>query len=232
MEAQAAVRRATEEALADIEPEPFREEVYAALKDVSVLPGVLVVAAARALDPETTVAEVERRAVGVQLIYDGLRITRDLAHDPPWIDADVRADVDTDFDRTDADVAVLVADVFVARATSLLADTEAAGAIVAVLRSFGRNQTLREAADDPAAVDRRLESDVFELAAVAGTTAVADDPDQSVVRHAAALAGTLSVDDGLPDPETVLPPDLDLPTARTSEADAVDAAVRLTSLDP
>lgn len=224
MEAQAAVRRATEEALADIEPEPFREEVYAALEDVSVLPGVLVVAAARALDAETSVAEVERRAVGVQLIYDGLRLTRDLTHDPPWID---------DADGSDADVAVLVADVFVARATSLLADTEAAGAIVAVLRSFGRDQTLRAEADDPAAVDRRLEADVFELAAVAGTTAVAGEPDESVVRRAAALAEGTSVEGGLPDPEAVLSSDLDLPPARAGDADPVDpAAGRLTSLDP
>jgi hypothetical protein len=224
MEAQRAVRRATEEALADIEPEPFREEVYAALEDVSVLPGVLVVAAARALDAEATVAEVERRAVGVQLIYEGLRLTRDLAHDPPWLAADA--------DHEEADVAVLVADVFVARATSLLADTEAAGAIVAVLRSFGRDQTLRADADDPAAVDRRLETDVFELAAVAGTTAVAGDTDRSVVRRVTALAGSLPVEDGLPDPEAVLSAELDLPSGRPGETDPIDSpAGGLTSLD-
>jgi hypothetical protein len=225
MESQGAVRRATEAALADIEPEPFREEVYAALDGASLLPGVLVVAAARAIDADATVAAVEQRAVGVQLIYDGLRLTRDLTHDPPWLDGGT--------DHADADVAVLVADVFVARATSLLADTEAAGAIVAVLRSFGRDQTLREEAEDPADVDRRLEADVFELAAVAGTTAVGDGIDRSVVRRAVALADSLAVEDGLPDASAALSPDLDLPDARPVEADGADPHPgRLSSLDP
>jgi hypothetical protein len=82
--------------------------------------------------------------------------------------------------------------VFVASATSLLADTEAADDIVAVLRSFGRDQTLREEADDPARVDRRLEADVFELAAVAGTTAAGGSVTDALRRH----VGTLGRTDG------------------------------------
>ena len=162
MEEAAAVRRAASEATADVVPGELRETIDDHVADGSVVPGVLTLLSARAVsgdDPD----DLAEQAAGVQLIYDGLRLTRRLARSNPW-----RAD-----DDHDADMAVLAADVLVSRGFYLLARTEAADDAVAVVRSFGHDQTDREDADDDRAaeLDRRLEVDVLELAVTVGVTA-------------------------------------------------------------
>jgi hypothetical protein len=164
MEEAAAVRRAATEAVADVVPDRFRSDIESLMAEGSAVPGALTLLAATAA-PDSP-AEFEaldglvERAAGVQLIYDGLRVTRDLAHGDPWSDGDS--------DR--GDIAILAADVLVARGFYLLARTEAADRAVAVVRAFGRDQTTRREADD-VSLDRNLERDVLDLALVAGTTA-------------------------------------------------------------
>ncbi|EMA31872.1 DUF7114 family protein [Halobiforma nitratireducens] len=125
-------------------------------------------------------------AAGVQLIYEGLRLTRTLAHEEPWSDsaipnesangdsvADGRANchpgtaadpdssvagtVETD---TQADLEILAADILVARGFYLLARTEAASTAVRTVQAFGRDQTRREElVDDDSVSDRAADLD-------------------------------------------------------------------------
>lgn len=209
MEEAAAVRRAASESLTDVVPEELRRTIDEYVADGSVVPGVLTLLSAYAVTDKNPDDLVEQ-AAGVQLIYDGLRLTRDLAQEDPW---------DSD-DRDAADMAILGADVLVARGFYLLARTDAAEDAVGVVRGFGRDQTTRESAsaDRAAELDGNLETDVLELAIVTGVSAsggrtddaagLADDfaPESSLFDSAEAffddgrrdrLAG-LSIDSGRP----------------------------------
>ncbi|ELZ26853.1 hypothetical protein C475_07961 [Halosimplex carlsbadense 2-9-1] len=229
MEEAAAVRGAALEAVGDVEPDRLRERIRERLEDGSMAPGVLTVLSARAVAGGATDARstdtdaVADRGAGVQLIYEGLRLTRSLSRDPPWeredeltdgipeseasggsSGSDQRERTDggdvavTDAvasgptaraDADDADMDILVADVMVARGFYLLARTEAAGEAVAVVRSFGGDQTRRRTTGDDR-LDANLEGDVFELAAVAGTTAAGGSVTESLRSHVGALGRT------------------------------------------
>lgn len=228
MEEAAAVRGAALDAVDDIEPDRLRERIRERLEDGSMAPGVLTVLSARAADgsdpgsaPSVSTEATAERGAGVQLIYEGLRLTRTLSQDPPWTadgssgakrnertdggdvrvsDADaVTAEPSAGRDADAGDMDILVADVMVARGFYLLARTEAAAEAVSVVRSFGGDQTrLRTTGDD--SFDGNLERDVFELAAVAGVTAAGGEATPALRAHVADLAGTsgrLPVADGL-----------------------------------
>lgn len=180
MEEAAAIRRAALDAVGDVEPAGLRERIGSYLDDGSVVPGVLTLLTVGSVTEspvpslgsvDSDLAEdshkgdelatpVAERAAGVQLIYEGLRLTRELAHANPWEGGN----------SDEADLDVLVADVLVARGFFLLARTEASEAAVETVRAFGRDQTVRRETDNPA-LDRNLEADVLELAVVAGTAA-------------------------------------------------------------
>ncbi|MFC7176924.1 DUF7114 family protein [Halosegnis marinus] len=102
--------------------------------------------------------------------------------------------------RERANVDILAADVLVSRGFFLLARTDAATEAVEVVRAFGRDQTERRDADDPAALDDELEVDVLTLALVAGTTAAGETPGDTgpLARE---FAGRY--DDGFPEPATL-----------------------------
>jgi hypothetical protein len=190
-------RRAARDALADIEPERLREVLRDRLADASMTPSVLTLLSAHALDSAVDADPIAERAAGVQLIYEGLRLTRTLAHDEPW------ADGETDAARQ-ADLDILAADVLVSRGFYLLARTETADRAVEVVRAFGRDQTRRRDPDaDWAMLDRNLEADVFALAVAAGATAVGVDPGDELLDYATHLAR--GFDGDLPPPDAALP---------------------------
>lgn len=190
-------RRAARDALADIEPERLREVLRDRLADASMTPSVLTLLSARTLDSTVDAAPLAERAAGVQLIYEGLRLTRTLAHDEPWADGENDA-------ARHADLDILAADVLVSRGFYLLARTETANRAVEVVRAFGRDQTRRREADaDRPALDRNLEADVFTLAVAAGTTAVGVDPGDDLLEYAAGLAREF--EGALPPPDAALP---------------------------
>ena len=207
-------RDAAGEALADIEPAQLQDLLSARLDDASMTPGVLTLLSARAFEPGTAADGVEDRAAGVQLIYEGLRLTRALAHDQPWAALAARRDDGAPAnDGTDAssladaditaDLDIVAADVLVSRGFYLLARTEAADRAVETVRAFGRDQTSRRDPDaDAAELDRNLEADVFALAVVAGTTAAGTDPSTPLLEHASDLAR--GYDGDLPPAEVVL----------------------------
>lgn len=164
MEEAAAVRRAALSAVEDVDPAPLRERIESQLGKGSMAPGVLTLLTVEALEAgpsgDGSLADpVTERAAGVQLIYDGLRLTRQLSQDEPWNSGE----------KGDGDLAVLAADVLVARGFYLLARTEAAEAAVETVRAFGRDQTVSQETGDPS-MARNLEADVLELATVAGAT--------------------------------------------------------------
>ncbi|WP_050034217.1 DUF7114 family protein [Halorubrum halophilum] len=201
MDDAARARDAASEALADVEPAQLREALEDRIANAAVTPGVLALVTARAVDPEVDPEAVVDRAAGVQLIYEGLRLTRSVAHEEPWVTAATQG---TDID---ADMDVLTADVLVSRGFSLLACTDAAAAAVEVVRAFGRDQTVRDReGTDPAAataLDRNLEIDALELAVVAGTTAVGGDPPEELLTYARDLAA--DYDGEFPPPGRALP---------------------------
>ncbi|MFD1632726.1 DUF7114 family protein [Haloplanus ruber] len=189
-------RRAARDALADIEPERLREAIRDRLADASMAPSVLTLVSARALDAAVDPDDTAERAAGVQLIYEGLRLTRTLTHTEPWLDDDEAA--------RQADLDILAADVLVSRGFYLLARTETAERAVEVVRAFGRDQTRRRDPDaDPPALDRNLEADVFALAVAAGTTAAGVTPGAELLEYAAGLAREFDGD--LPPTDTALP---------------------------
>ncbi|MFC4550210.1 MULTISPECIES: DUF7114 family protein [Halorussus] len=185
MEAAVRAREAGREAVRDVTPKPLRDRIHALLDESSMLPGVLTLSSARVADGEGTRSDgVANRAAGVQLIYEGLRLTRSLAVDAPW-------DREPPYD--DANLGILAADAMVARGFYLLARTEAADKAVETVKSFGRDRTDAQAGRDAPA--RALEADVFELAIVAGATAVDREPPEVLLSYAADLAA-----DDDPDP--------------------------------
>ncbi len=184
MEEASQVRRAAREAVRDVDPERFRDDIVGVIENGSMAPGVLVVLCARAADESVSFDTVAERAAGTQLIYEGLRLTRTLAHEVPWEVGE------------DGDIDVLAADVLVARGFYLLARTEAARQAVETVRNFGRDQT-RHPSDGT--IEHRLEADVFELAVVAGMTAVGTRPSTECREFVADLAR--SGKDTPPDPE-------------------------------
>jgi len=165
MDEAAATRRAAFDAVGDVEPTQLRDRIEHHLDTGSMLPGVLTILSVRAgtaTGPATNENDalldpVARRAAGVQLIYEGLRLTRTLAHDEPWNVGE----------KETGDLDVLVADVLVARGFYLLARTEAANKAVETVQAFGHDQTVREMTEDPD-LDQNLERDVIRLAIVAG----------------------------------------------------------------
>ncbi len=186
MEEAVAIRRAATGAVDDVEPLPLRATIERHIADGSMVPGVFTLQAVRATADGSTPATdgdlpevIARRAAGVQLIYDGLRLTRQLAQDEPWTTGSAET----------ADIQILAADVMVARGFYLLARTEAATAAVGVVRSFGRDQTVRRETDDPI-LDRNLEADVLELSVVAGATVAGGAVPSRLREYAADLAVT------------------------------------------
>lgn len=185
MEPAVRARDAGREAVQDITPNSLRDRIHAILDDSAMVPAVLTLSSADAADGEATgqpdesfTAEgVAERAAGVQLIYEGLRLTRALAAETPW---------EREPPHLDANVDVLAADVMVARGFYLLARTEAADKAVETVQSFGRDQTDRQQGRPGS--ETGLEGDVFELAVVAGTTVVGGSPPKALLAYAKALA--------------------------------------------
>lgn len=183
MQEAGAVRAAALDAVDDVDPQLIYERIDELLDQESMAPGEFTVACANAvrehsgrttadLDADDALAE---RAAGVQLIYVGLSRTRALAAEEPW----------TTDDGDAGDLDILVADILVARGFYLLARTEASDEAVAVVRAFGRDQTV--ARETGESLDSNLEGDVFELAAVAGATAAGASPTPQLRELATAL---------------------------------------------
>ncbi|PSP78111.1 hypothetical protein BRC81_08685 [Halobacteriales archaeon QS_1_68_20] len=203
MDEAAAVREGAREVLRDVSPVALRRVACDAVANGWTAPGVVTVRAARRAGADAIDHDLRRRAVGVQLIYEGLALTRRLVREEPWVDGRVESDGGVAAPRRDSDedpdVEVLAADVLVARGSNLLAYTEAADRCVEVIRNFGQRQTGR----DGFPTDRELEADVMTLAAEAGTTAVTSAPAPHAVEWAESMASALDGSE-LPDADSLV----------------------------
>ncbi|WP_331235701.1 DUF7114 family protein [Natronorarus salvus] len=184
MEAAEVARRGAREAIADVEPTPLRERIEAYLDRASMVPAVLTVASARSVDRSVDDRAITERAAGVQLIYDGLGLTRTLVREEPWASGG---------DVVESDIEVLAADVLVSRGFYLLAMGDAAEAAVEVVRSFGRDETNRRSGVESGS----LEADVFALAGLAGASVAGERPSEERLATLSALGR--SVEPPLPE---------------------------------
>jgi hypothetical protein len=213
MEEAARCRESVGTALRNIEPDALREAMEATIENGSTAPGALALVSARAAlrerdsnanpdaDPSPSVPDhVDERAAGVQLIYEGLRSIRDLARDEPWKGVVTVEDSSPEVDLTDENLGVLAADVLVARGFYLLARTDAAAKAVETVRNFARDRTAVRSGEDRIV---ELEVDIFQLAVIAGVTAVEAEPLARRVSMAADVARRVGAP--LPPAETVIP---------------------------
>jgi len=224
MDEAGATRRAALGAVQDVEPAGLHDRIAEWLDQGSMVPGVLTIRFARATASTVSPAADEladpvgERAAGVQLIYDGLRLTRRLASEQPWENG---AGEESNLD-------ILVADVLVARGFYLLAKTEASDRAVETVRAFGRDQTVqRENGDDSLA--RNLEIDALELAAVAGTTLGDRRVSPSIQSFAAELAENNTADGFPPVERSLADVDADRLRGLTAERSGGDSLT--TSVD-
>ncbi|MFP8954684.1 hypothetical protein ACLI4Z_17215 [Natrialbaceae archaeon A-arb3/5] len=194
-------RRAAREAVADVEPPRLHDLVETVLEDASMIPAALTIRSATTATPKTggtldepspvELAHLDidteslfTHAAGVQLIYEGLRLTRTLAREEPW------TEMERETDAEEGDLEILAADILVARGFYLLARTDAAGKAVRTVQAFGHDQTRRADRDaaDPVAIDANLERDVLELAVRTGAAAVDEPPSTRLLAVADQLA--------------------------------------------
>ncbi|UPM41793.1 DUF7114 family protein [Halocatena salina] len=205
MDEAAAVRRAARATVEDIEPARLRNALLAFIDSTSLTPGVLTLLTARIRSDSHD--GLKQPAAGVQLIYNGLRLTRQLAHNEPWNDGEE--------ERENANMHILVADVLVARGFYLLAHTNAASTAVDVVRSFGQHQadehrhdpeTEGEFEPNTSTAEQQLKRDVLELALTTGTV-VADSEETTGDLQTVAKDLVETCDGaGFPAPEAFLSP--------------------------
>lgn len=219
MEEAEVARSAARDAISEVSPSPLRAALEDAISDASMVPGALTLLSASAVGGPADDDAVAERAAGVQLVYEGLRITRGLVDDEPWTgDPDLDADLD-----------VIGADILVARGFRLLAHTDAADDAVTTVRTFGRRQTDVHAgrhSDTPT-----LEASVFELAAVAGATATGTDTSLPLRQYAASLAHAQDTTP-LPPAADVLPDAIDDTLQRIAKPTPEDTPKPHSATDP
>lgn len=176
MEEAEAVRQAARDAVRDIDPDRLQADIVERLDAVSQTPGVLTLMSARALDGEPADGVLEL-AAGVQLVYEGLRLTEHLAADEPW----------TRGASEEGDLSIIVADVLVSRGFFLLARTEASRSAISMVQAFGRDQSYRVRGEEPDSPDFDLQTDVLKLAILTGQAAVGRTPPTDIRGFAADL---------------------------------------------
>lgn len=193
MDETAHARAAFSEGIGDIVPEALRKRLEGVLESASMTPGALTVVTATALDESVDLDTASRRGAGVQMSYEGLRLSRDLIHTDPWSNGD----------REEGDMNAIAAEVLVARGFEYLAHTGVAMDVVDAVRHFGRDQTLRETDGTPAELDRRLEADFVRIAVRAGADVALGTVPEPIDTVADELAEELGTDP-LPGTEAAL----------------------------
>lgn len=187
------VSEALRRSLADIEPRSFNEHLRELLTDRPLTPAATTVVTGRAIDATADLDRLADLGVGVQLGYEGLRLTRDLIGGRSWLDQHHAADEDID---------VLAAEVLVARGFNLLAGTGTVSNAVEIVRRFGQRSAL-ESDTDTKATYPSLESDTIELAVETGADFVLSTVPPPIRSVGVDLAERLNRDP-MPAPETVL----------------------------
>lgn len=168
MDETARARAAFRDGIGDVTPDALRRRLERVLESASMTPGALTVLTATTLEDGVDPEIAARRGAGVQMSYEGLRLSRSLIRTEPWA-------VDQ---KDEGDMNAIAAEVLVARGFEYLAHTGVALDVVEAVRSFGRDQTRRETVGDSAGLDRRLEAAFVRIAVRAGAdVAIGSIPD-------------------------------------------------------
>lgn len=164
MDAPARVRETALNALAEIEPKTLSTELQSLVSEASMVPGVVTVRTAERLAGPDDRSIAVARGVGVQMCYDGLRLTRDLIREEEQYELP---------GATESYLLLVGAEVLVSRGFAELAETPAAEQAIEIVQRFAYNQTVdyREEAH-PGSTGRSLEREAVSLAVTAGVTTV------------------------------------------------------------
>ncbi len=168
--------------VAELEPPLLRDRTFECLADRSMGAGRVVRHAAATVGGHAPKGPLDDRVVGVQLIYVGLGLIRELARGQPWAH-DVKDTGDLD---------VLVAEVLVAKGFSLLASTAAAPKAVETVQTLARSETSRL---NCAAHRTPLEASIFELGVEAGVSAIETVSDEDLENLAQRVATRVDATD-------------------------------------
>ncbi|WP_092698911.1 DUF7114 family protein [Halovenus aranensis] len=186
------VRETLEQSVADLHPPAFQNRLQTRLADVSLTPAVLTVRAARALEPSADMDACALRGAGVQLTYEGLRLTRSILRNERWDDGNANSYY----------LDLLAAAVLVSRGYYYLADTGVSQEAVEAARRFGRYQTYAqngELADG----EYSLEADFVALAVNTGADLALQTVPPSVTAYGESLARDIG-SEPLAGPDTAL----------------------------
>lgn len=193
MDETAHTRAAFQEGINDITPMALRSRLEDVLAAASMTPGALAVLTATTLEESVEPERAANRGAGVQMSYEGLRLSRELIHTDPW----------TNGDRDRADLNAVAAEVLVARGFEYLAHTGVAMDVVDAVRQFGTDQTYRETDPEPEALDRELEADFVRIGLKAGIDIALDSIPETAGTVADELADELG-QNPLPHADTAL----------------------------
>ena len=185
MDAAGRVRRAALETLTEIEPPTLAAELKAILREASMVPGLVTIRTAEQLGGGGVTEPVLDRAVGVQLSYEGLRLTRQLIRE------EHRYDV---AEPTEEYLSLVAGEVLVSRGFGELAETPVAGQAIEIVQRFSRNQTVDYRDDGVPPTAPSLEFDVVRLAVDTGATAVLDHVPPFLEEYGRNLAAELERD--------------------------------------
>ncbi len=170
------VRETLEQSLADIEPPAFQSRLQTHLADISLTPAVLTVRTAQALEPSVDEGACALRGSGVQLTYEGLRLTRSILRDQRW-----------GGERDSYYLDLLAAAVLVSRGYYYLADTGVSREAVEAARRFGRYQTYDQNGDLTDS-EYSLEADFVALAVNTGADLALQTVPPTITAYGESLA--------------------------------------------
>tara|TARA_A100001037_G_scaffold184285_1_gene165167 strand:- start:23493 stop:24131 length:639 start_codon:yes stop_codon:yes gene_type:complete len=162
MDAISRVRAASHKSIDDVFPLQLREIITNQINGESPKFGLAtIIISEEVASSNEEVSAVNRKAAGVQLIYEGLRLTQDLVRGNRWKEEEQKLNTDMD---------LLAADVMVAKGFHLLSHTKAANKAVETIRSFGIEETQHNSSSKHKSSPSHmgLERDIFELAIIAG----------------------------------------------------------------
>ena len=161
MDAVSRVRVASCRAVEDVEPIRLREIITNQIEGDSPTFGLATIVVSEEVGhTNEKPAIVDNKAAGVQLIYEGLKLTQDLVRGNRW---------KYDEQKLNTDMDLLAADVMVAKGFHLLSHTKAAHKAVETIRTFGITETKWSDKNDTTSVRHmNLEKDIFEIAIIAG----------------------------------------------------------------
>lgn len=186
------VRETLEQSITDLDPPAFQSRLQTRLADGPLTPAVLTVRVARTLEPSADMDACALRGAGVQLTYEGLRLTRSILQGERWDDDNANSYY----------LDLLAAAVLVSRGYYYLADTGVSEEAVEAARRFGRYQTYDqngELADG----EYSLEADFVALAVNTGADMALKTVPPSVTAYGESLADDIG-SEPLAGPETAL----------------------------